>query len=1063
VGKRASHARTATAVLFSLAVVAAISGASLQPANAATPTSSYRQNVLGDSPAGYWRLGETGGTTAADELGRNPGTYTNVTLNQAGTLACDTNPSASFDGTSSYVRVGPSSSLDMTSAGTVEFWAKRRTVSGTYQVLVGKPGNGQSKFENYAVWLNTGNRYQAYFGNGTTVVTVSTTPVTDTNWHYVVATDDGSTVKIYLDGVLKASTTTTLALTPNNFPLNLGRANGGPYYFNGWLDEVAIYPTALSAAVVQGHYAKALSDLVPPCFSLTAPANGATLTDSSVTFAGSAGSAAGDSATVTVNVYSGESATGTPTQTLSATRQADNSYSVSTALADGVWTAQAQQSNAGTTAYSAANTFNVDAMGPPLPTIDSGPADPTSSANASFSFSDSQGGVTFRCSLDDGAFTDCTSPQSYSGLTDGSHRFRVKAVDSAGNEGAPASYTWTIDTTPPVVTLTSPAPTDSRNVWPTFTGTGGTASGDSPTIAVNVYAGPSASGTPLQTVFATRGATGGAFTVTASAPLNPGTYTARAQQTDSLGNAGSSTANTFTVGDPVVLAAGSIASCSDNGASRTRNLLAAFPDAMVLTLGNAADDDGSTSDYQNCYDPQWGFALPRTRPVPGSHDLTRGGSPPGVGYTTYFANQLAPLGPTASDLTRLYYSYDIGAWHIVALNDLCDDSSTPTPGCDEAAQEQWLRSDLAAHTNQCVLALSNRPRWSSDSLSGNRVKSAAFWDLFYQYGVDLVLNGATHHYERFAPQDPDGTLDQTYGVREIISGHGGAFSISEGTPQPNSVVYDDTSYGVLKLTLHDSGYDWQFLPIADGITPAGGSFTDSGTDTCHGPPPVSSLPYRDQVLAAAPASYWRLGETAGTTASDEVNANSGTYNNVTLNQPGALTTDTNPSASFNGTSSYVRVPSASSLNMTSAVTVEFWAKRRSISNNYQVVVGKPGDGQTRFENYAVWLTPSNRYTAYFGNGTTSVAVQTPVGVTDTNWHYIAVTNDGATAKIYQDGVLKQISTMTLSLTANNNPLNIGRANGNNYFFNGWLDEVAVYPTALTATTIQAHYNRAIGP
>src|SRR5207244_8612303 len=97
-------------------------------------------------------------------------------------------------------------------------------------------------------------------------------------------------------------------------------------------------------------------------------------------------------------------------------------------------------------------------------------------------------------------------------------------------------------------------------------------------------------------------------------------------------------------------------------------------------------------------------------------------------------------------------------------------------------------------------------------------------------------------------------------------------------------------------------------------------------------------------------------------------ANPGTYNHVLLNQPGALAGDTNTSASFSGTSSYLRVPSSSSLNMTSAVTVEFWAKRRTISSTYQVAVGKPGDGQSQNENYAVWLTPSNKYTAYFGNG-----------------------------------------------------------------------------------------------
>jgi hypothetical protein len=436
-----------------------------------------------------------------------------------------------------------------------------------------------------------------------------------------------------------------------------------------------------------------------------------------------------------------------------------------------------------------------------------------------------------------------------------------------------------------------------------------------------------------------------------------------------------------------------------------------------------------------------------------------GGPPPGTGYVNYYATQLAPLGASASDLTKLYYSYDLGAWHVVALNDSCIDGATPN--CDEAAQEQWLRNDLAAHTNQCVLAVSNRPRWSSDSANGNRISSSAFWNIFYQYGVDLVLNGATHHYERFAPQNPDGNYDPTYGIREIISGHGGYYSVPIGTRQPNSLAYDDSSYGVLKLILHGTSYDWQFLPVADGADPAGGSFTDSGSDSCHSTPPAQAMPYRDQVLAGSPVSYWRLGETSGTTAADEIGANLGTYSNVLLNQAGALAGDTNPSASFDGVQSYLRVSSSSSLNMTSAVTVEFWAKRRAITSTYQVLVGKPGDGQSNKENYAVWLGPSNKYTAYFGDGSTWVAVQTPA-ITDTNWNYVVATNNGSTVKIYLDGVLKQLTSTTLRLTANTQPLNIGRANNNQYPFNGWLDEVALYPTALSATTVQAHYNQAIG-
>ena len=252
-------ARRAIALAFPVAALAFLAVGSAVIAEAATPTASYRQDVLGASPVSYWRLGETDGTSAADETGANPGTYNNVLLNQPGALTCDSNPSASFSGAQSYVRVPASPSLDMTSAVTVELWAKRRTISNTYQVLVGKPGNGQAKFENYALWLAPSNRYTAYFGNGSTFVAVTTPAVTDTNWHHIVATHNGSRVRIYMDGVLKQDIATTLQMAANTQPLNIGRANANTYFFNGWLDEVAVYPTALPAQTILAHYNRALA------------------------------------------------------------------------------------------------------------------------------------------------------------------------------------------------------------------------------------------------------------------------------------------------------------------------------------------------------------------------------------------------------------------------------------------------------------------------------------------------------------------------------------------------------------------------------------------------------------------------------------------------------------------------------------------------------------------------------------------------------------------------------------------------------------------------------------
>ncbi len=460
----------------------------------------------------------------------------------------------------------------------------------------------------------------------------------------------------------------------------------------------------------------------------------------------------------------------------------------------------------------------------------------------------------------------------YTGLADGSHTVQVRATDQAGNVGLAVSYTWTIDASPPTITLTSPAGGDTRAEWPTLRGVAGTAAGDSTNVTVKLYSGSQVNDPPLQTMTATVGS-GADYAVTASSPLQPGTYTAQAQQTDSAGNIGSSSQNTFTVGDPQVLAAGDIAYCLTDGASRTAPLLSRAPDALVMPLGDLAYNNGQPSEYQNCYDPTWGVAKARSRPVIGPHDegVVSGGPPAGTGYVNYFSDQLAPFAPTANDPSKLYYSYDLGAWHVVVLNDSCLDGTTPN--CDENAQEQWLTNDLAAHTNLCTLVAFHRPRWSSDSVHGNRPLIGAFWNILYQYGVDLTLNASSHDYERFAPQDPLGNLDTSYGIREIVVGTGGNFTYDLGTLQPNSQVYSSSSYGVLKLTLHSTSYDWQFMPVADGRDPAGGSFTDSGSTSCHPaptppPPPTPTVRAVSSAVAAHASASITITKPSGTTQGD---------------------------------------------------------------------------------------------------------------------------------------------------------------------------------------------------
>src|SRR5207247_2051934 len=215
----------------------------------------------------------------------------------------------------------------------------------------------------------------------------------------------------------------------------------------------------------------------------------------------------------------------------------------------------------------------------------------------------------------------------------------------------------------------------------------------------------------------------------------------------------------------------------------------------VFTAGDNASPNGSSADYKNCYDPTWGTEKARTRPAPGDVEYnTKNAS----GYFNYF-------GGAAGQKNKGYYSYDLGAWHIVVLNSNLNMSTG-------SAQEVWLKNDLAASTAQCKLAYWHLPRFFS-GVSTIRSALKPVWDDLYAAGVELVINAHSGNYERFAPQTPDGIADPTNGIREIIVGTGGLRHFSFATIAQNSEVRDNTSSGVLKLTLNDGSYTWEFIPI----------------------------------------------------------------------------------------------------------------------------------------------------------------------------------------------------------------------------------------------------------
>ncbi len=278
-----------------------------------------------------------------------------------------------------------------------------------------------------------------------------------------------------------------------------------------------------------------------------------------------------------------------------------------------------------------------------------------------------------------------------------------------------------------------------------------------------------------------------------------------------------SSAETPTTPAAVVAAAGDIADCSSEGDEATAELLEGI-DGTVLTLGDNVYQHGTAQNFAECYDPTWGRFKERTRPIPGNHDyVTQGAS----GYFEYF-------GDAAGDPQKGYYSYDLGAWHIVALNSNCNQIG----GCGRgSAQLEWLRRDLANNPAWCTLAYVHDPLFSASPEMTRKV--ARIWKALYAAGADVVLSGDDHNYQRFAPQDPDGEADYERGIRQFVVGTGGKSNNAIESPIENLEVYDnDDTYGVLKLSLKEGGYEWRFVPLE------GKTFTDSGSARCNPLAPI---------------------------------------------------------------------------------------------------------------------------------------------------------------------------------------------------------------------------------
>ncbi|MDQ3107157.1 MAG: metallophosphoesterase, partial [Actinomycetota bacterium] len=211
---------------------------------------------------------------------------------------------------------------------------------------------------------------------------------------------------------------------------------------------------------------------------------------------------------------------------------------------------------------------------------------------------------------------------------------------------------------------------------------------------------------------------------------------------------------------------------------------------------------GKGPDYVTGYDTNWGRLKSITRPVPGNHEYTGGRA---AGYFGYFGE--AAHGPGG------WYSFDLGAWHVIVLNSVCGAVGGCGPG---SPQHQWLVADLDATASACILAAWHHPRWSS-GLHGSDASMEPFWQVLASHGADLVLSGHDHHYERFAPRD---------GIVQVVAGTGGRSLYPVFGRDEGSRMNQARGFGVVEVELSTDAYRLTFHPVP------GFDFADTAAGSC---------------------------------------------------------------------------------------------------------------------------------------------------------------------------------------------------------------------------------------
>lgn len=275
-------------------------------------------------------------------------------------------------------------------------------------------------------------------------------------------------------------------------------------------------------------------------------------------------------------------------------------------------------------------------------------------------------------------------------------------------------------------------------------------------------------------------------------------------------------------------------SCHHKGTSD--RVIALNPD-VVAPLGDLQYERGFPDDYLGSYAPTWGRFKGITRPAAGNHEYAASADKlTAPGYYGYF-------GSLAGDPATGYYSYNLGEWQAIALNsgdiawtkradNTLPDDCYPESCAVDSEQERWLRATLEAlPPERCVVAYWHHPRWSSTN-PFDYAEVGPLVQALYDHGVELLLVGHSHAYERFAPLHPNGTPHPA-GVRQFVIGTGGKDRrFADPTPATTRIgsekqLLNASGFGVMELSLHADRYEFRFVHES-------GSVLDKGGGSCHG-------------------------------------------------------------------------------------------------------------------------------------------------------------------------------------------------------------------------------------